>query len=55
MLRTQMSLEIMEGQKKFSIEDVKRLKYETRMLAADRVKPDLIKAMRETCRSLRKI
>jgi acyl-homoserine-lactone acylase len=47
MLRTQMSLEIMEGQKKFSIEDVKRLKYETRMLAAARVKPDLIKAIRE--------
>ncbi len=48
MLRTQMSLEIMEGQKKFSIDDVKRLKYETKMLAADRVKPDLIKAIRET-------
>jgi acyl-homoserine-lactone acylase len=48
MLRTQMSLDIIEGQKKFSVEDVKRLKYETRMLAAERVKPDLIKALRGT-------
>lgn len=45
-LRTQMSLEIMEGQKKFSIEDVMRLKYQTKMLIADRIKPDLIKAIR---------
>jgi acyl-homoserine-lactone acylase len=45
-LRTQMSLEMMEGQKKFSLEDVMRLKYQTRMLIADRIKPDLIKALR---------
>jgi acyl-homoserine-lactone acylase len=43
-----MSLDMLEGQKKFSVEDVMRLKYETRMLAAERVKPDLIKALRGT-------
>jgi acyl-homoserine-lactone acylase len=45
-LRTQMSLEIMEGRQKFSLEDVMRLKYETKMLLADRIKPDLMKALR---------
>jgi acyl-homoserine-lactone acylase len=46
LLRSQMSLEMLEGQQKFSLEDVKRLKYQTRVLVADRVKPDLIKAIR---------
>ena len=46
LMRSQMSLEMLEGQQKFSLEDVKRLKYQTRMLVADRVKPDLIKAIR---------
>jgi acyl-homoserine lactone acylase PvdQ len=41
-----MSLEMLEGREKFSLEDVKRLKYESRMLVADRVKPDLMKAIR---------
>ena len=46
LLRSQMSLEMLEGQQKFSLEDVKRLKYQSRMMVADRVKPDLIKAIR---------
>jgi acyl-homoserine-lactone acylase len=45
-LRTQMALEMLAGNRKFSLEDVKRMKYESRMLLADRVKPDLIKAIR---------
>ncbi|MEW6208373.1 MAG: acylase [Acidobacteriota bacterium] len=47
-LRTQMSLEMMEGREKLSLEDVMRLKYQTRMLLADRIKPDLIRALRAT-------
>ena len=46
LLRSQMSLEIMESQRKFSLDDVKRLKYNPKMLLADRVKPDLIKAIK---------
>ncbi len=45
-LRPQLALEMLESQEKFSLEDVKRLKFNTRMLIADRVKPDLIKAIR---------
>ncbi|MFN0123631.1 MAG: penicillin acylase family protein, partial [Blastocatellia bacterium] len=45
-LRSQMSLEMLESQPKFSLADVKRLKYNTIMLLADRVKPDLIKAIK---------
>ncbi|MEK6299423.1 MAG: penicillin acylase family protein [Acidobacteriota bacterium] len=45
-LRSQMSLEMMESQQKFSLDDVKRLKYNQKMLLADRVKPDLIKAIK---------
>lgn len=45
-LRTQMSLEMIESREKFSLEDVMRLKNNTRMLLADRVKPDLLKALR---------
>ncbi len=45
-LRTQMSLELLENRGKFSLDDVKRMKYHTRMLLADRVKPDLVKAAR---------
>ena len=48
LLRTQMALEMLQGDRKFSLEDVKRMKYESRMLVADRVKPDLIKALRAT-------
>ena len=46
LLRSQMSLEILERKEKFSLEDVKRLKYQEKILLADRVKPDLFKAIR---------
>ena len=45
-LRSQMSLEMLESKAKFSFEDVRRLKYNTIMLLAERVKPDLIKAIK---------
>jgi hypothetical protein len=45
-LRTQMSLSILEGQEKFSLDDIKRLKFSTNMLLADRVKPDLVRALK---------
>jgi acyl-homoserine-lactone acylase len=47
-LRSQMSLEMLEGQAKFSLQDVMRLKFNAKMLLADRVKPDLIKAIEAT-------
>lgn len=46
-LRSQMSLEMLESQEKFSLDDVIRLKFNARMLLADRVKPDLIKALKQ--------
>lgn len=45
-LRSQVSLEMLESQVKFSLQDVMRLKFNPKMLLADRVKPDLIKAIR---------
>ena len=45
-LRSQVSLEMLEGQQKFSLDDVMRLKYNPKMLLADRVKPDLLKAVK---------
>lgn len=45
-LRSQMSLEMLESKAKFSFDDVRRMKYNTIMLLADRVKPDLIKAIK---------
>ncbi|MDX2030468.1 MAG: penicillin acylase family protein [Blastocatellia bacterium] len=45
-LRPQMALEMLESQTKFSLDDVKRLKFNTKMLLADRVKPDLIRALK---------
>ena len=45
-LRPQMALEMLESQPKFSIEDVQRLKFNTKMLLADRVKPALVKAIK---------
>lgn len=47
-LRPQAALEMLESREKFSIEDVKRLKFSVKMLLADRVKPDLIKAIKAT-------
>lgn len=45
-LRPQVALGMLDGEEKFSIEDVVRLKFNTRMLLADRVKPDLLEAGR---------
>jgi acyl-homoserine-lactone acylase len=47
-LRSQMSLEMLEGQEKFSLQDVMRLKFNPKMLLADRVKPDLIGAIKRS-------
>ncbi|MFN7929594.1 MAG: penicillin acylase family protein [Blastocatellia bacterium] len=47
-LRPQMALEMLESPAKFSLEDVKRLKFNTKMLLADRVKPDLLRAIKAT-------
>ena len=44
-LRTQNSLQMLESQEQFSLEDVWRLKFDTRMPLADRVKPALIEAI----------
>src|SRR5262249_52422370 len=45
-LRSQMSLAMLESQEKFSLEDVMRLKFNPRMLLADRVKPALVQALK---------
>ncbi len=45
-LRPQIALELLGEKDRFSVEDVIRLKYNTRMLLADRVKPDLLDAIR---------
>lgn len=45
-LRSQHSLELIHNRTKFSLEDVVRQKHSMRMILADRVKPDLIAAVR---------
>lgn len=45
-LRSQMALTLIDPQKKLSLEDVIALKHSYRMLLADRVKPDLIAAVK---------
>lgn len=45
-LRTQLALELIGGKNKLSLEDVVRLKHSMRMLLADKVKPDLLAAVR---------
>ena len=45
-LRPQLALELIESRQTFSLDDVKRLKFNTRMLVADRLKPDLIKSIK---------
>lgn len=45
-LRSQHSLELIHNDEKFSLEDVVRLKHSMRIILADRVKPDLIAAVR---------
>jgi acyl-homoserine-lactone acylase len=47
-LRSQLSLELVENDAKLSLEDVVRLKHSYRMLLADRVKPDLVRALEAT-------
>lgn len=47
-LRSQHALDMIANKKKFSLEDVVNLKYSQRMLLAERVKPDLIAAIRAT-------
>jgi acyl-homoserine-lactone acylase len=43
-LRSQHAIALIDNRKRFSLEDVVRLKHSYKMLLADRVKPDLIKA-----------
>jgi acyl-homoserine-lactone acylase len=45
-LRGQLAIELIGGDNKLSLEDVIRLKHSYRMLLADRVKPDLIAALK---------
>ena len=45
-LRPQLALDLIEGRQAFSVEDVIRLKYDTRMLLAERVRQPLIEAVR---------
>jgi acyl-homoserine-lactone acylase len=45
-LRSQHGLALVGGRQKLSLEDVLRLKHSYRMLLADRVKPDLVRAVR---------
>lgn len=47
-LRSQHALDLIANKKKFSLEDVVKLKYSQRMLLAERVKNDLIAAVRKT-------
>jgi acyl-homoserine-lactone acylase len=48
LLRSQLSIELIGGNNRLSLEDVVRLKHSYRMLLADRVKPDLIAAVKAT-------
>ena len=47
-LRSQLALQLVNGDEKFSLEDVIRLKHNYRALLADRVKNDLIAAVKAT-------
>lgn len=47
-LRPQLAIDMLESQSSFSVEDVIKLKYSTRLLLAERVKPDVIAAVRES-------
>jgi len=47
-LRSQLALQLINGDEKFSLEDVVRLKHNYRMLLADRIKSDLIAAVKAT-------
>jgi acyl-homoserine-lactone acylase len=45
-LRPQLALDLLERQQRFSVDDVVRLKFDTRMLLADRVKEAVVDAVR---------
>ena len=45
-LRPQLALDMLEGKERFSVQDVIDLKYSTRMLLAERVKGELVEAVR---------
>ena len=47
-LRSQLGLQLVGGTNKVSLEDVVKLKHSYRMLLADRVKPDLLSAVKAT-------
>lgn len=47
-LRSQLAIDLIGGDNKMSLEDVVRLKHNYRMLLAERVKPDLITAVKAT-------
>ena len=47
-LRSQLAIQLIDNDKKLSLDDVMRLKHDYRMLLADRVKPDLITAVKTT-------
>ena len=47
-LRSQLGIQLIDHKRKLSLEEVVALKHSTRMLLADRVKPDLITAVRAT-------
>jgi len=47
-LRSQHAIELIGNNRRLSLEDVIRLKHSYRMLLADRVKPDLVRAVRGT-------
>lgn len=47
-MRSQLAIELIGGKKRLSLEDVVRLKHDYRMLLADRVKPDLLRAVAGT-------
>jgi len=44
-LRSQRAIQLIDNNRRFSLEDVVRLKHDYRMLLADRVKPDLLRAV----------
>lgn len=47
-LRTQLAIQLIGGDEKYSLEDIWRLKHDHRALLADRVKADLIAALKAT-------
>lgn len=47
-LRPQLAIDMLESQPSFSVDDVIKLKYSTRLLLAERVKPDVIAAVRDS-------